>query len=170
MADIKPLYSLIGDKLKISHWDNEVEFTIEFKDKVKKHLVTNEIADGEGGYEYDVVLEEKPNKNTFDFDITSKELNFFYQPALTQQEIDEGAQRPENVIGSYAVYHKTKTGHRIGDKNYMAGKAFHIYRPKIIDANGAWVWGDLDIQGNKLTVTVPQQFLDDAVYPVTIKG
>jgi len=86
----------------------------------------------------------------------------------TQQEIDEGAERPENVVGSYAVYHKTKANHRIGSTNYVTGKAFHIYRPKAIDANGMEEWAELNYLNGVLSVTVPQKFLDEAVYPVRI--
>ncbi len=76
--------------------------------------------------------------------------------------------RPENVVGSYAVYSKTKKNHEIGKENYRAGKVAHIYRPKIIDANGNWVWGDMKMQGNQLVVTVPQDFLDNGAYPITV--
>lgn len=121
------------------------------------------------GFEFEIVLKEKPLTNIFNFTISGAEnLDFFYQPPLTQQEIDEGAFRPNNVIGSYAVYHKTKANHRVGSTNYATGKAFHIYRPKVIDASGAEVWADLNIDGGLLTVTVPQKFLDEAVYPVRV--
>jgi len=92
-------------------------------------------------------------------------LNFYYQPELTPEEIAEGAQRPENVVGSYAVYHASKANNQ-----YKAGKAFHIYRPKIIDADGVEIWGELnvDTQTGKLTVTIPQDFLDKAKYPILV--
>ncbi|MCX6766586.1 MAG: hypothetical protein NT170_02285 [Candidatus Moranbacteria bacterium] len=126
----------------------------------------------EGGFEYDIVLKEKPATNVVSLGIETENLDFFYQPALTPEEIAQGSQRPENVVGSYAVYYK---GGRSGDysalggKNYMTGKAFHIFRPKIEDATGNWVWGDLHIdeKAGLLTVTIPQDFLDKAVYPVT---
>jgi len=81
--------------------------------------------------------------------------------------------RPENVVGSYAVYYKDGVSGdytALGGKNYMAGKAFHIYRPQIIDAQGNKVWGELsvDTQNNKLAIAVPQDFLDKAAYPVIV--
>jgi len=95
-------------------------------------------------------------------------LEFYYQPELTKQEIDEGAFRPDNVVGSYAVYHSTKRNHIIGQTNYKTGKAFHIYRPKIIDSNGWEVWGELNIDKDAgiLSVTIPQDFIDNAKYPI----
>jgi len=120
-------------------------------------------------FEIEVVLKEKPDTNVFEFQIDGAEdLDFFYQPELTQDEIDEGASRPENVVGSYAVYHKTKANHRVGSINYATGKAFHIYRPKAIDANGVEEWAELLYDSGVLSVTVPQSFLDEAVYPVRV--
>jgi hypothetical protein len=124
----------------------------------------------EGAFEYEIVLKNKPLTNVIEMTIETSGLDFFYQPELTKEEKAEGADRPENVIDSYAVYHSTKAGHKIGDKNYKSGKAFHIYRPKIIDADKNEVWGELHIDTDKnlLTVTVPQDFLDKAVYPVVV--
>lgn len=81
--------------------------------------------------------------------------------------------RPENVVGSYAVYHATRSNiHRSKEEaeKYKAGKAFHIYRPKAVDAEGKETWCNLHIDAEKglLTVTIPQEFLDKAVYPVSV--
>src|SRR3989344_9097102 len=119
----------------------------------------------DGGFEIEVFLKEKPDTNVFDFTIDGAEnLDFFYQPALTQAEIDAGDVRPENVIGSYAIYYKDHANHIIGQTNYATGKAYHIYRPKAIDAEGNETWAVLDYQDGVLSVTVPQKFLDDAIY------
>lgn len=124
----------------------------------------------EGAYEIEYVFQEKPKSNVLTFEIETDGLDFFYQPPLTQEEIDGGYQRPENVIGSYAVYHNGNPVNYVGGKEYKAGKAFHIYRPKIFDNKGEWVWGELnvDTNNNTLSVTVPQNFLDKAEYPVTV--
>ncbi len=139
----------------------------------------------DGGFEIEVVLNEKPTKNTFDFTIDGAEqLDFFYQGPLWQQEglakpteectdtvctvAGETSRRPENVVGSYAVYHKTKRNHVEGQTNYGTGKAYHIYRPKAIDASGKEVWAVLAYASGILSVTVPQTFLDTAVYPVRV--
>lgn len=120
-----------------------------------------------GGFEFEIVLKEKPVSNQIVLDIQAQGLRFSYQPPLTQEEIDRGDIRPDNVVGSYAVYHATKKNNR-----YMTGKAFHIYRPIVEDALGNKSWCSLHIDEyinpKNLTITVPQQFLDEAVYPVTI--
>jgi hypothetical protein len=144
----------------------------------------------DGGYKYVWYLNEKLVTNKVEFQIDSQGLEFFYQPPLTEEykngysdefkkeivvtetqvkDLDGNvlAERPENVVGSYAVYHSTKGGmNDINDKEYKTGKAFHIYRPHIIDANGTETWGILHIENGIYSVEIPQEFLDTAVYPV----
>lgn len=150
----------------------------------------------ENEFDIDFTLDTNPGTNVFEYVIEgADQFDFFYQPALTEEEIAEGDSRPDNVVGSYAVYHKTKANHKIGDTNYGTGKAFHIYRPKAIDANGNEVWAELkyepkvfeisikayiDYDGSEipahtvqetkqvLSVVVPQDFLDKATYPVRV--
>ena len=145
-----------GEKTEVHYYDIKKGELLH--DKVLEHDV----------FEVEVILLEKPDTNIVSFDIETARLSFYYQPELTQEEKDEGAERPENVIGSYAVYHESKQGDysQMGLKNYRAGKAFHIYRPKIIDSAGTEVWGELNITDNLLTVEIPQEFLNNAVYPV----
>ena len=129
-----------------------------------------EMFHNEDSLEIDFILSQKPSRNVFFFNINSKNLNFFYQPI--QEEIDEGCNRPENVIGSYAVYHKTKQdNYKYSDGteiNYETGKFCHIYRPYAEDFTGKRVWCKLKKLFNKLAVKVPQEFLDNAIYPVRI--
>lgn len=148
------------------------------------------VDEGEGSYKYIWYLNEKPATNKVEFQIESSGLDFFYQPPLTQeyqngfsQEFQkeivvsetqvkdlEGnvlAERPENVVGSYAVYHSTKGGMNDAyGKDYKTGKAFHIFRPHIIDSSGAETWGILKIENGIYSVEIPQEFLDKAVYPI----
>ena len=140
-------------------------------------------------YKYVWYLNEKPEKNVVEFEIESSGLDFFYQPPLTQEykngyndefkkeiivsetqvnDLDGNVlvERPENVVGSYAVYHSTKGGmNDINGKDYKTGQAFMIYRPHIIDANGKETWGNLHIENGIYSVEIPQEFLDKAVYP-----
>lgn len=123
----------------------------------------------DGGMEINIKLPAEPTSNVFNFAISgAEELDFFYQPALTQKEIDAGDQRPENVIGSYAVYYKDHVNHIEGQTNYGTGKAYHIFRPLVTDAKGNTVWADMSYGNAVLTVTVPQDFLDTATYPVKV--
>jgi len=141
-----------------------------------------------GGLEFEIILKEKPSSNEFIFPIETKDLVFYYQPPLTQEyrpddceiytethiktKSGEECFRPPEVIGSYAVYHATKsnTHPETEAEKYKISKAFHIYRPKITDAKGNTRWCDLRIDEKKgnLMITVPEEFLDTATYPATI--
>ena len=152
------------------------------------HLYPTKVGETDA-FEFEIILKSKPATNKITLDIETKGLKFYYQPPLNQEKQEEGltcseteckdkdgnvvVHRPENVVGSYAVYHESKTGNyeALGGKNYRAGKAFPIYRPEIIDSAGNWIWGEYnkDVQQiKKLIITIPQEFLDNAVYPVRV--
>lgn len=118
-------------------------------------------------FEFAITLKEQPDSNVIPLTVTTKGLDFTYQPSLTVEERFDST-RPQHVIGSYAAYHKTKM-----NNEYQTGKAFHIYRPWAEDANGNRVWcefdPDWDYENDQpLNITVPQDFLDNATYPVLI--
>ena len=127
-----------------------------------------DLTEDEGGYEFEVILKEKPKTNIIEFTLQDKDVDYFYQPELTPEEIAQGASRPDNVVGSYAVYAKTPKTNWTGGKEYGCSKVGHIFRPKIIDSAGTEVWGGLNIASGILSITVPQDFLDKAVYPVIV--
>lgn len=163
---------------KIQRWDNEVNCSIRLKnigigevmeengkikyieDKIECHFYEIENAS-----EFEVILKEKPETNVLEFSIQDKGVSYLYQPELTEWEKEHGFTRPENVVGSYAVYAFGKINY-VGGKEYKSGKVGHIYRPRIIDSAGNEVWGVLKIDKGILSVTIPQEFLDKAIYPV----
>lgn len=178
-------------QMKIARWSNEVNLSIradvhpqavvEEKAGNRIHYVTPDwelhqfpveasALVPEGGFEFEWLLLKKPPTNRLRTTIQSKGLNFFRQPA-TEMDPVEGGSVPEHVRGSFAVYHASKGGlvDALG-MNYRSGKAWHIYRPEAIDANGNRAWCDHDItpNGRFYDVTVPQAFLDSAVYPVRV--
>jgi len=186
-------------KVKISRWDDEVSISltpkmetvatknkdvvidgekIKYKNGAKSEMDFYELpvsdVNPEGGYEMEWVLNEKPTTNKVEFNIDTKGLDFFYQPALNIEMASStctatdcgGSHRPENVVGSYAVYASEQKTNYVGGKEYKTGQVGMIYRPKIIDSAGTEVWGELHIENGILSVTIPQEFLDKAVYPV----
>ncbi len=167
----------VNFSLRLKH--DEKDPTIEFDGEKTKwkgkdiecHFWDKPEASEDGDHEFEVILKKKPKTNILEFSIETKGLEFFYQPALTEAEIAEGANRPENVIDSYAVYYKDCPANYVNGKLYRTGKAFHIYRIKATDANGVSVWGKQNINVEKKlhTIELPQDFLDKAVYPVSIK-
>src|SRR3989344_2085891 len=115
--------SKVLPEVVLGKWNNEVQLKVrrniqgisvrngnrqEFRgQKEEFHIYPLEPQKGmeNGGLEMEILLKEKPDTNKFDFAVEGAEnLDFFYQPELTQEEIDEGAFRQENIIGSYAVY------------------------------------------------------------------
>lgn len=119
--------------------------------------------DKDGRLKWDIEFAQKPDSNAFEWEITcSKGLSFCYQGELTEDELAFDAERPDGVLGSYAVYCDRR------HNNYKTGKLCHIYRPLCLDAKGQKTWADLLIKDGKLTITIPQKYLDDAAYPVTL--
>ena len=120
--------------------------------------------ENEDGFEFNIIYDSKPDTNVEELSITTKNLTFYYQGELPKEDRTTG-HRPAHVVGSYAVYHSFKK-----DNEYKTGKAFHIYRPIAEDSNGKKVWCDLDInvEAERLYITIPQKFLDEASYPVTV--
>lgn len=153
--------------LRFSGWRDQVDLCIEYDGE---HALSTHC--DENGFEFDLVIQDKPASNQFHFRLSSKNLVFWKQYPLTKEEIAEGCHRPDNVVDSYAVYHSRRRNNRRCASgvqvNYQCGKFCHIYRPKAFDAAGRWTWCSLDIDGGLLTVTAPKQFMDDAAYPVRI--
>ena len=171
---------------KVTRWDNECNVSVRLVHDEKTPIVSQEgdivkwsgdkieakfydvVSEDlpEGASEFEVVLKEKPKTNVVQFTLVDKGVEYFYQPALTPEEIEQGAFRPENVVGSYAVYASENKTNYVGGKEYKCGKVGHIYRPQIEDSAGNKVWGELNVENGLLEVTIPQDFLDTAVYPV----
>jgi hypothetical protein len=73
--------------------------------------------------------------------------------------------RRRKIDGGYWVRHKTKQCNQ-----YMLGTAFDIYVPKATDATGKSEWCTIEVKDGYYTETIPQIFLDEAVYPVTVNA
>lgn len=176
---------LKNNKLKFSNSRFDVEFypkPPEEKSEDAAGTSYNFTINEDGGIEFDLVLKEDPQENVFEFPVEENGLKFYYQSPLNPEhptwEDEDGdgeadSFRPEMVIGSYAVYYEeqesTVKEALVGEK-YKAGKAFHIYRPKVTDASGNEVWGELnwDEENKILRVSVDRVWLDNAAYPVRI--
>ncbi|MCL2763578.1 MAG: hypothetical protein FWD36_10355 [Treponema sp.] len=109
---------------------------------------------GDTSFEYDCILNREPESNVIALQIEGAECyDFFRQPDFVKDPF---------LKGSYAVYKKETL---IGEGT---GKLCHIHRPLIIDARGRKVWGDLAVVGNELRITIPEQWLAEAKYPVVV--
>jgi len=133
-------FSLRGDKRRLL-----------YKGRRRSHRFT---ILGDGAFEYDCILEKEPESNVVTLLMDGAEqYDFFRQPDFVPDDF---------LKGSYAVYKKETL---IGQGT---GKLCHIHRPLIIDARGRKVWGDLSVVGNELRITIPQEWLSEAKYPVVI--
>jgi hypothetical protein len=83
----------------------------------------------------------------------AENFDFYRQPDFVKEPF---------LRGSYAVYKKETL---VGEGT---GKLCHIHRPQIIDARGRRCWGDLSVVGNELSITIPEQWLSKAKYPVIV--
>ena len=122
----------------------------------------------DGALEQEITLFSRPPSNELRLPYEADGLSLHHQPPLTQKEIDEGCERPDNVINSIAAHHSTKSGHEIGKTNYMAGIAFHLFRGQATDSNGWKVWVDkfLDLDHHEIVYLIPYDFWLNAQYPV----
>lgn len=167
---------LTGKETSLSYDVNALASTPYVKygdDNIQYKMYINE----GGNFEFDAIIKRGMPKGQYEIplEIQTNGLSFYYQPELTQEEIDFGAIRPDSVIGSYAVYHNSKRNNIVqinkNDttyENYQIGKAFHIYRPRVWDNAGDTLWGTLEIDSNLMIIGVDSTWLAKAKYPVTI--
>lgn len=145
----------------------------------------------QGGFEYQIIEKAKSASNQITLDLDLENVKAYYQPPLTEEfqsgwsdifqkeivvtettvEDLEGnilVHRPENVVDSIVFYHATKGNiHPVGEaEKYKTSKIGTLYRSKSIDSNGWKVWNKQEIKGGKLIITRPQDFIDNAVYPI----
>ncbi len=194
-------------QVKVKKWGNEVNASFRLVDNESKQLSSGngrieltgdkkktcfyELPKDDnhpaGGYEFEVIFNDKPVSNVVEFTIKTKNIDFQYQPPLTETELPPNgvhatetdifdkdgnvvAHRPENVVGSYVAYHRERPNNYTNGKLYRTGIAFNIFRPKIVDSNGDWTWGELKIDEKQkiLSITIPQEFLNKAIYPIIV--
>lgn len=103
----------------------------------------------------------------------SEGIVWAYQGELTPEEIEEGCIRPDDVVGSYAIYCSNKGHIKRADGttkvNYQTGKLCHMFAPYWVDAVGTTIKGVQTFNDNWLTFELPpKEWLDAAVYPVTL--
>ena len=121
------------------------------------------------GLEWEIVLHAKPAGHEWSFRLAGHQnLSLDYQPALSAEEIAQGHHQPDWAIGSYAIYHASKSGHVTGRTNYRTGKLFHLRRPWALDQNKQRLWGQWKLAGDLLTMDFDPLWLATAAYPVIL--
>lgn len=103
----------------------------------------------------------------------SPDLSFHYQGELSSEDIADGAVRPDNVVGSFAVLSefRNKVMNVSGElvANYGTGKVGHVYAPYWTDAEARVYKGTQILIGNTLHYPKPpQEWIDSAVLPIKL--
>jgi hypothetical protein len=120
--------------------------------------------------DFKIELGAKPTFEYIDFQLTTQALRGYLQPPLPQWDIDNGSERPDNVVNSIAFYHATKRGMQQRGESYMVGKAFHLYRMGARGNDGDrswtdWLWYPAT---NTARLLLPKAWMASARYPVTL--
>jgi len=95
----------------------------------------------DGSLEHEIVLPREPDGLVVPFAVASSPgVRWHWQGPLSQLEIDEGAEGPDDVVDSWAVYAPASGNYRLPDGRplveYETGKLGHLYRPTIDDGRG----------------------------------
>ena len=150
----------VVSKEKETFTDSSKEISMAVGDLTHKYYV-----DADGRLEYEIILAKCPESGSIVLDLSYPEgLVFHYQPALTQEDVEWGIERPENVIGSYAVYWSRR------NNEFKTGKFCHIYRPKATDAEGSEFWLDqyIDPDAKTWAISLSKECIKKAVFPLII--
>lgn len=177
-------------KMRSSKWKDEAWLTIEHPDKLSITNQKPSLTDGklqigvgdrthryyideQGNIEYEIEFATKPDSNVVTLDINFPDgLKFYYQDTLeneyaqdnfgydTLEEYLENHERPDNVVGSYAVYWNKR------NNEYKTGKYCHFFRPETIDADGKRAWCNLHIDPKAKKLLIG--FNDSAKYPLIL--
>lgn len=175
--DFKPQFKIIKfDEVNFSVRAEECENpTIEFEKEKIKYIAPDyevhqyrKVKPDEEEFEFEWVLPKKPKSNILKATIQAKGVEFYKQEELSEERKKLGHERPEEIVGSYVIYMSKRKKNFVGGKRYGVGKIGYILKPKAKDAKGNEVWGEINIEKGVLFVTVPQKFLDEAVYPVVV--
>jgi hypothetical protein len=119
--------------------------------------------DNDGRLKWDTLYDSIPSKLKIEYKMEYTDgIVFEHQPPLTLEEIARGTIRPENIVNSYAIYCNKK------NNKYTTGKLGHIYRPFVIDADNNKEWCNIEIKNKKITIDLPEDFMNNAIYPVRL--
>jgi hypothetical protein len=150
-----------------------------------------DLEDDPQGIEWMMWLNAEPPTNSITLDIEHAGLSFYYQEPLPYADGTIDSQfiadtlvgtthRAPELVESWAVYRSDgakwnrvevdANGDTVQTQIYNTGKAFHIYRPKAIDATDDTIWCSIaiDTAASTLTLSVDAGWLASASYPVVI--
>jgi len=125
------------------------------------------------GVQWDIRFADAITENDLAFDLwTSPDVTATVQPALTQEEIDEGNVRPNWCVGSIVLYGAT-SGNLVNSRGEpvetrKTGKVAHITSALVIDAHGDRRRFPLLIDGDTVRIIPDWGWLERAARPVLV--
>ena len=147
-----------------------------------------------GGLDFSFMMKAMPVSNSLLFNYTQNSVSAYFQPPLTQEytvgtqpegnviskvtdtDVYDGSDqvivhRPDYAVNSIAFYADGKQGDytALGGKNYKTGKIGQLYRMKAVDSKGNWTWANWGLSGSTINLTVDQNWLNNATYPIMIE-
>lgn len=117
----------------------------------------------DGGFEFMAVLNSKPTKNTIDFKYIASNVNII-QNTYDLPDIKNITNFDLKLLGSISFQYSKQEKGRLGSPTQIT----QIYRPYITDSIGRFTWANLTLSAGKITIVMPQKFLDTATYPIYI--
>jgi len=162
------------DSVSIGLVNNTESIDIIFNNNIEHSIYKR----ADGNLEWEIILNSRPDTNMLVYEFTFDGLQFYFQDTANIDSVTSANSIfPDSTIYSWVAYHfAQRNNYRIINKNdtifanYATGKAFHIFRPKAIDNAKKSVWCNLDIDTlrHQLSITIPEYFLKEATYPISI--
>lgn len=124
------------------------------------------------GFEFEIELAVLPDNNRISLSINSKNLEFHYQPPLTNEEISNGFRRPPHIEHSYYLRRKDDSLPFLDQQQIVQNnrKLVHLNRPWVTDSTGysEWCSFELDEVNGIINIVIPQSFKDVGIGPFII--
>jgi hypothetical protein len=147
-----------------------------------------------GGLDMIITLKSKPPSNQFPLNCNLNGVKSYHQPpmaqlykvgdsymdswvsSVTDSEVLNGkgivvvTRDTPYATNSICFYRDKPATYKSLDEadKYRAGIIGVLWRKRAIAANGDWTWANWSIQGDKIILTVDQNFLDTKPYPIIL--
>lgn len=154
------------DEVKLKVWSEEEgdakavqkdnKLTWKNKDKSKEYnfyeKTAQEIGSEDGGFEYEIILNEKPKSNIISLKIDTENLVYY-----KQKNDDYDFYNADGKTGDYT---------KLGGKNYKTGMAFRLYKPILIDNKKKKYDCEVEIKDDNLKIVIPD--IDNSNFPAIL--
>ena len=170
----------VKPEIKIEKWDSY--FKMSREEKTYTPFINNDkfVFDGidesvliyflkNDALEYEIILKKKPETNTVNLSVETKNLTLrlIKIEDIIQKRTTELLLSDQNISNITTTFNNDLLGSIVVESKNKNSE-FIIFRPKIYDADNKSVYGEYRLQNNTLLIVIPQEFLDNATYPIRI--